>query len=76
MGKRALADDFASESARAGSEVDDGIGAAHGFVIVLDDKEAVSFVAEGDQGIEELDVVAGVEADGGFVEDVEDTAEV
>jgi hypothetical protein len=73
---RAVGGDFPAKLAGSGAEVDDEVAAAHGVLIVLDDEEAVSFVAEGDQGIEELDVVAGVEADGGFVEDVEDTAEV
>ena len=33
-------------------------------------------VAEGDEGFQERGVVAGVEADGRFVEDVEDAAQV
>ena len=68
--------DFPAKLAGAGTEVDDEVAAAHGVLVMLDHEEAVSLVAEGDQGVEELDVVAGVEADGGFVEDVEDAAEV
>ena len=72
----ALGGDFAAETAGAGAEVDDEVAAAHGVLVVLDDEEGVAFVAEGDEGVEELGVVARVEADGGFVEDVEDAAEV
>jgi hypothetical protein len=47
MRQRALRDDFAAEFARAGAEVEDGVGTLHRLVIVLDDEEAVSFVAQG-----------------------------
>ena len=37
MRQRALRDDFAAEFARAGAEVENGVGAFHRLVIVLDD---------------------------------------
>ncbi len=45
------------------------------FVVLYDD-EGVALVAEGGEGFEEGGVVAGVEADGRLIEDVEDAAEV
>ena len=52
------------------------VGGEDGILVVLYDDEGVALVAEGGEGFEEGGVVAGVEADGGFVEDVEDSAEV
>jgi hypothetical protein len=58
--------------AGAGAEVDDVIGHADGVLVVFDDEHGVAEVAEADEGFEEAIVVALVEADAGFVEDVED----
>jgi len=44
---------------------------ADGVLVVLDDDERVADVAQAAQGVEQLVVVALVEADGGLVEDVE-----
>ena len=65
-----------AEDAGSGAEIDDGVAAAHGFLVVFDDEERVALVAEGDERVEEGGVVARVETDGGFVEDVEDPGEV
>jgi hypothetical protein len=43
---------------------------------VFDDEERIALVAEGYERVEEGGVVARVETDGGFVEDVEDACEV
>ena len=71
-----MIDDFAAETARAGAEVDEVIRRGDGVFVVLDDDEGIALVAEGDEGFEEGGVVAWMETDGGFVEDVEDASEV
>jgi len=60
----------------AGSEIDDVVGAAHGGFVVFDHQEGVAATLELSKGVEQLFVIAGVQADGGFVEDIEDAAEV
>ena len=47
-----------------------------GVLVVFDDDQGVALVAELDEGFEKGGVVAGMEADGGLVEHVEDAAEV
>src|SRR4029077_6070289 len=49
-------------------------GAADGFLVVLDDENGVAKVAQGFQSAEKAVVVAGVEADGRLVENIEDAA--
>jgi hypothetical protein len=46
-----LGDDLATEAAGAGAEVDDIIGVADGFFVVLDDEDGVAEVAEGFEGV-------------------------
>ena len=68
-------DDFAAEDTGSGSEVDDVISSAHGFFVVFDDDDGIALVAKPLEAAEEHGVVAGVESDGGFVEDVDDADE-
>ena len=75
-GGRAFGEELSAVDAGCRAEVDDAIGSRHEFIVVLDDEERVSFVAKGEQGLDEAVVVAGVEADAGFVEDVENTGEI
>ena len=56
--------------------VGDAVGAAHGFLVVCDDDEGVSFFGEGLEGVEEAFVVARVEADGRLVQNIQNAAEV
>ena len=72
----ALPDDLAAEFSGAGAEVDEVIGAADRFLVVLDDDEGVPLCLERDEGVEKGGVVARVESYGGFVEDVENSAEI
>jgi hypothetical protein len=51
------------------------VGGVDDLAIVFDDDEGISEVAEAFEGGEEAVIVAGVEADGGFIEDVEDASE-
>jgi hypothetical protein len=68
---RALCDDLTSVLARAGTEVDEVVGAAHRLLVVLDDDHRVAEVAQALQRGDELCVVALVQADRRLVEDVE-----
>src|SRR6266849_9117370 len=71
----AVGDEVAAGIARSWAEVDHEIGAANGVFIVLDDEHGVAEIAKLLEGAEQASVVAGVQADGGLVEDVEDAAE-
>ena len=68
-------DEVAAGIARAGAEVDDVIGAANGFFVVLDDQNGVAQVAQGFESVEQATVVARVQADGRLVENVENAAQ-
>ena len=71
----ALVDDVAAVLSRAGAEVDEVVGGAHDGFLVLDDDEGVALVAEAVHDADEALDVAGVEADGGFVEHEEGAGE-
>src|SRR5258707_9479120 len=71
----AVRDEVAAGIACSGAEVDDEIGTANGVFIVLDDEHGVAEIAELLEGAEEAIVVAGVQADGRLVENVQDAAE-
>ena len=62
--------------AGAGPEIDDVIRAAHRLFVVLDDDERISFLAQCRQRFEQTDVVARMQSDRRFVEDVEDAAQI
>ena len=74
--KRPGRDDFPAVRAGVRSQVDDVIGAAHGFLVVLDDDERIAVEGESFQGVEKPGVVARVQADGRLVENVEDAAQI
>jgi hypothetical protein len=71
FGDRAGGEELAAEFAGAGAEVEQVVGGADDVGVVLDDEDGVAEVAEGLEDVDELSGVAGVEADGGLVEDVE-----
>ena len=58
--------------ARAGPQVDNVIGSPNGGLIMLDDQYRVAQIAQADQRLDKLLVIALVQADAGFVEDIED----
>ena len=70
-----MGDDFAAQFAGSRSEVEQLIGAADNIMVVLNDEQRVAEVAQLVQGADQACVVARVEADGRFVEDVEHTAQ-
>ena len=71
VGHRARHDDLAAVLARAGADVDDVVGDPDGLLVVLDDDHRVAEVAQAHQGVDELAVVALVQADRRLVEHVE-----
>src|SRR5436190_12545499 len=52
--ERAFGDDLAALHARAGTEIDDVIGAAHGFFVVFDDEEGVAAIFEQLKGMKKM----------------------
>ena len=68
---RSGSDDLAPESAGAGSEIDHPVGIADGLLVVLDHDHGVAEIPHPLEGVEQSPVVALVEPDGRFVEDVE-----
>src|SRR3546814_3891508 len=69
--ERALGDDLAAVKARAGTHVDDIVGVADRILVMLDDDHRVAKVAEPFQCREQPVVVALMEADAWFVENIE-----
>ena len=68
---RAADDDVAAVLARAGADVDDPVGGADRVLVVFDNDERVTEVPQPEQGVQELLVVALVQADARLVEHVE-----
>ena len=73
---RALGDDLAAVLARARAHVDEPVGRPHHLLVVLDDKHGVAEAAQPLERVDQLAVVALVQADRGLVEDVEDADEL
>ena len=68
---RARCDNFAAVNARAGADVDNEVRRAHRVLVVLDDQNRVSQIAQTAQRIEELVVIPLMKADGRLIENVE-----
>ena len=73
---RPAVEDLAALFARAGTDVDDPVGAAHDVELVLHDEERVAGALERIERAEERLGVGRVQAGGGLVEDVDDAEEV
>ncbi len=69
--RRAHRHHAATQFAREWAHVDDVVGGADGVGIVLDHQHGVAQIAKLHQGLQQARVVPLVEADGGFVENVE-----
>ena len=63
--------DVSAANARAGTKIDDVVGRPHRVFVVLDDDHRVALVAESGERFQQAVVVAGMQADGRLVEDVE-----
>jgi hypothetical protein len=62
--------------ARAWAEINNVIGAAHRLFIMLDYHERVSFLAQGRQGVEQPAIIARMQTDRRFIENVKNAAQV
>ncbi len=67
--------DSTSVLPRARSDINKPVGCPDGFLVVFDHNQRVSQVSQGDQSVNQTPIVALVESDTGFIEDVEDTGE-
>ena len=74
--RAALGDQMPARVARAGAEVHHVVGAANGFLIVLDDEHGVAQVAQFFERGNQAVVVARVQADGRLVQHVEHAAQL
>ena len=70
FGGRALRDDPAAVHAGAGSQIDHIVRLANRVFIVFDDDDGVAQVTQVDQGVEQALIVALMQADRRFVENV------
>ena len=70
--ERPLATTSPPRTPAPGTDVDDIIGGADGILVMFDDDDRVAEIAQPLQRDEQAVVVALVQADRGFVEDVED----
>ena len=59
-------------NARAGTDIDDIVRSEHCFLVVLDDDDRISRIAQAEKGINQLAVVALMETDTRFVQDIKD----
>ena len=67
---RALRDQTATALTRTGANVDDVVGVANGFFVMLDHHQGVALVTQGFEGLEQDLVVARMQANGGFVQHI------
>jgi len=70
LGWRALGDDPSAVNAGSGADVDDVVGESNGILIVFDDDDRVAKVSQMGERAEQAFVVALVQPDGRFVENV------
>src|SRR6202171_2402940 len=68
----AAENDLTAVLARARADIDKVVGVAHGLFVMLDHDQGVTQVSKLLQGVDQLAVVALVQADGGLIEDIED----
>lgn len=66
-----MGDEMSSFGTCAWAKLDEVICTAESFLIVLDEDEGVSEVAKMEEEIEKAGVIGGVEADAGFIENIE-----
>ena len=67
---------FAAVDACAGTDVDDMVGGEHGVLVMFDNDDAVADVAQFLEGVDKFPVVALVQSDAGFVEDIKNACEL
>ena len=60
---------------RTGSDIDDEIRRANGFLVMFDDNQGITQIPQFGEGTQQSIVIALVQSDTGFVENVEDAGE-
>ena len=76
IGRRALRHDLPAQASGTRADVDQMMGAADGFLVMLHHHQGVALSLELRQRIEQDAVVARMQADGGFIQDVAHPAQV
>ena len=71
LGQKALGEELAAQLARAGAQIEQMVGGAENVGVVLDDDDGVAQVAQLFKNADQAGGVAGVQADGRLVEDIE-----
>ena len=66
-------DNPAAVDARAGADIDQIIGGAHGLLVVLDHDDGVAQIAQLFEGGDQLFVVPLMQTDGGLVQNIQNT---
>ncbi len=72
---RAAGDNLSAMDACPRAHIDNVVGGAHGFLVVLHHNHGIAQVPHALEGIDELDIVPLVQTDGRFVEHIEDAHE-
>src|SRR6185312_3813278 len=75
LSRQALRHDLPAVPPGARADVDQVIGLAHDRLVVFDDQHAIALVLEVAQRLDQAPVVARMQADRGFVEDIADADE-
>src|SRR5207247_7657662 len=73
---RACHHDVTALPSGSGSQVDDTVGAANGFLIVFHDENRVTHVPQLFQGIQQAPIIARVQSYGRLIQEVEHPAEL
>ena len=70
--RAAVDDDFAPADCRPGPKVDDLVGFPDRLFVMFDDDDGIAHIAQMFEGVDQLLIVARMQADGGFIENVGD----
>src|SRR5437763_15619115 len=76
LAQRATRHDFSAVNSCTRSKIDDVIGSPHGFLIVLDNNERVSFVPQRGERFQQAQVIARLETDRRLIQYVQDTTQL
>ena len=71
LGDCAAGDHFAAVDSGPRAQIDNVIGASHRLLVVLDDDERISFSPQSTQGIEQPQIIARMQSNRRFIQDVE-----
>src|SRR6266851_1215243 len=71
-----LRHNFAAVHASARSQINDMIRATHCFFIVFDNHERIPLRAQRSQGVEQAKIVARMQSDGWFIQNIKNTAQI